>query len=265
MAAADQEPRQNSGRQLSGFSSLRTKGLPGPPPLLPPPVQAPTPAEEPETDTSSPEPDEHRPGAQQAASTRARRGESAGTETTAQSERSGGPATPSRRSGRASSSTSRRAPGSTRSAGSRRSTSTREGATAGRSEAQTRPVAAYLPADLRPELLAAAQRSGDSYAGWLLDAYEQVFEELDVVYQSGSQGAPRRSGLPQRRRRRRDVGIGVQVQFMLTGEELSVLESHMERLGVESRSEFFTTIVELGLRPQRRRGAGPGDAATERT
>lgn len=115
-------------------------------------------------------------------------------------------------------------------------------------EDQTRPIAAYLPADLRRQVGIAAKQEDSTLGEWLLDAYEAVFDRLDEVY-GGPQdsGATRRSGLPQRRRRRREVEVGVQVQFSLTGAELAVLEEHMSRLGVGSRSEFLTTIAELGL------------------
>lgn len=115
-------------------------------------------------------------------------------------------------------------------------------------EDDTRPVAAYLPHDLKTEVVSDAQRAGQTLAEWLLDAYDRVFERLDsVLADDAGNGQPRRSGLPQRRVRRRSGAVTVQAQFYLTGTELRVLDEHRERLGVESRTEFFTVIAQLGV------------------
>lgn len=113
---------------------------------------------------------------------------------------------------------------------------------------QTRPVPAYLPADLRAEVLRVCRANGLTLAEWLLDTYDRVFERLDATYGAGPEAAaPRRSGLPPRRTRRRNDAVSVQMQFGLTGAELRVLEEHMARLEVGSRSEFFTVIAQMGL------------------
>lgn len=116
-----------------------------------------------------------------------------------------------------------------------------------RAEDQTRPVTVYMPAGVCDGVRDAAREARVSLGEWLLDAYDSNYERLDAVM-APAESTPRRSGLPPRRRAaRRAVGHSVQIQFAVTGAELAVLDEHRERAGVDSRSEWFTVIVELGL------------------
>lgn len=112
---------------------------------------------------------------------------------------------------------------------------------------QTRPVTVYLPGDLAGEVREAARLDRVTLAEWLLDAYDRLYDRLDAVFAPG-ETERRRSGLPARRRaRRHGLASGMQLQLALTDAELAVLDDHQTRLGVESRSEWFTTIAQLGL------------------
>jgi hypothetical protein len=120
-------------------------------------------------------------------------------------------------------------------------------AAADRADDQTRPVTVYLPAELAGRVRDAALDERLSLGEWLLDAYDRLFDRLDDVY-APQEEARRPSGLPARRRpRRRTVASGTQLQFALTGQELAVLDEHRDRVGVDSRSEWFTTIAEMAL------------------
>jgi hypothetical protein len=214
--AASSPPAEGPRREVSALMGRRTRGLPPPPPLAPPAAAAAELAPAATELESDGGPAEHTADTVQKAAPRRN----------ARAARSGAPAPRPRAAGR---------------------TATRSRAVADQDDDRTRPVAAYLPADLRTDVVDAARRSGLTLAEWLLDTYDRVFERLDALYAAGEAEAPRRSGLPQRRTRRRNVLIGVQMQFGLTGAELRVLEDHMSRLQVASRSEFFTLIAQLGL------------------
>ena len=139
-----------------------------------------------------------------------------------------GPRTPSRRSTKPKSSTSNTGGAS-------------QSATSGRKRA----VIVYLPGELLDELRAAKRSPAETYTDWVLDAFDEHYDRLEEVY---VQLPPRRSPLPPKRRlRRRGINTPTPVQLRFEEDELAPLEERRNQLQVESRSEFITTIIELGL------------------
>lgn len=109
---------------------------------------------------------------------------------------------------------------------------------------QKRSVVVYVPGSLVDELKA-SKRVLDTHTDWVLDAFDQHDQALEEVYPPLPQ---RRSGLPPKRRPRRRGGeTRKPLQLRLDEEELAALDRRREQLQVESRSEFVTTVIELGL------------------
>lgn len=108
-----------------------------------------------------------------------------------------------------------------------------------------RAVIVYLPGGLFSELRDAMRSAADTYTDWVLDTFDHVYEQLGDVY---TPTPGRKSPLPPRRRtQRRRVNTPTPMQLRLVEDELAALDQCQSELGVRSRSEFITTLVELGL------------------
>jgi hypothetical protein len=94
----------------------------------------------------------------------------------------------------------------------------------------------------------AADQAGQSYGDWLMAALNDVYDQLANVYPPMPTYRPE---LPPPRRppRRRVEGGRQAVNFRLTPEQISALDTLQTELAVESRSEFVSEIVRLGLKP----------------
>lgn len=103
-----------------------------------------------------------------------------------------------------------------------------------------------LPAQLIERMAQSADAAGQSYGDWLMAALNDVYDRLAEVYPP----LPTyRVELPPPRRppRRRVQGGRQAVNFRLTPDQLAAIETRQQELAVESRSEFVSAIVELGL------------------
>lgn len=117
--------------------------------------------------------------------------------------------------------------------------------------ARKRPVAVYIPAATRARLR--DKLAGDTYSGWVLNAYRRVHEQLGDVFEPADTDTRDGSGLPVRPRgARRNVKDLTPLQLRLTDDELAVLERRRVELGGPSRSAFITAIIDLGLGEHRR-------------
>lgn len=106
---------------------------------------------------------------------------------------------------------------------------------------------AYLPAEVKERLEAAARAAAQTYTEWFLNQFDALYDQLAEEFPPPPQ---RRSPLPARARPpRRRVGLGpaTMLQLRLTSEELSAIDERRAQLSGPSRSEFVTRIIELGI------------------
>lgn len=130
---------------------------------------------------------------------------------------------------------------------------------------------AGLPIPLVEPMDAAAHQAGQSRGDWLMQALNDTWDEQETAYPPLPVMRPE---LPPARRPPRQTVPGgrAPVNFRLTDEQLAAIETRQKALHVESRSEFITTVVELGLarapKPVVRKAASgrgaPGRARTGR-
>lgn len=107
---------------------------------------------------------------------------------------------------------------------------------------------AGIPADLHDKMADAADRAGIPYGDWLMATFNDVYDKLEEVYPPLPTYRPE---LPPPRRPPRQIVWGGRrsTNFRLTPEQLDAIVKRQDELQVESRSEFMTAIVELGLAP----------------
>ena len=106
---------------------------------------------------------------------------------------------------------------------------------------------AYLPAEVKERLEAAARAAAQTYTEWFLNQFDALYDQLAEEFPPPPQ---RRSPLPARARPpRRRVGLGpsTMLQLRLTSAELSAIDDRRAQLSKPSRSEFVTRIIELGI------------------
>ncbi len=106
---------------------------------------------------------------------------------------------------------------------------------------------AWIPSALFERMQAATRATRRSYGDWLMAAFNDVYgEPLERVYPPLPQFQVEIP--PPRRTPRRKVAGGRQsVNFRLTKEQVDAIDNRQAELSVESRSEFVTEIVRLGL------------------
>ncbi len=102
-----------------------------------------------------------------------------------------------------------------------------------------------LPGDLVEQMMTVAEKAGLSYGDWLIAVFNDVYDALAQEYPPLPQYRPEIP--PPRRPPRRRVSRRQAVNFRLTPAQLAAIDKRQNELAVESRSEFVTTIVQLGI------------------
>jgi hypothetical protein len=103
-----------------------------------------------------------------------------------------------------------------------------------------------LPGPLADRLRDHCEAEGIPYGEFLMEALDRQWDALEKVYPPLER---RRPELPAPRRipRRTVPGGRRPVNFRLTPEQLSAVDDRKDALGVASRSEFVTKVIELDL------------------
>lgn len=112
-------------------------------------------------------------------------------------------------------------------------------------------IVLQLTHDVAESLRKACSEENAPYAEWILDAFEDNFDQLTTLYPPMKE---RQTGLRQRRHRpMKRTGPTDLVQFKLDPEDLVVIDQAWESLHAPSRSDFLARLIAHALGAQQRK------------
>jgi hypothetical protein len=116
-----------------------------------------------------------------------------------------------------------------------------------------KPTPVYMAAAMKTRLEHVARADGVTLTEWVLDAFDELYEELPELFEPVRQ---RRSPLPARQRvvRPRSEASST-VQLRMTDEELEAIDQRRTELGVASRSALLARVIEVRVQRAEQQGS----------